>query len=287
MDGYLLWTKKKITNNPNAIYVDGKLVLVVGPKGSHVVLEPATEVVLEDLKFLKRACTRLTACSDSFFVREDGTLRFDRNSKQVLIDGAIRPACNGGALPANGLLYLGPWQCDCNLSLIGRMAKCSAGDFQFDRIATEADRLEPGEGELESITPLVTSVGDWPTYRNNVHRTAGTKAHVAQSIVHKWEFIPQRAHLPTAPTSAGGLVFVSGHDGKARALDAATGELRWEFATSRPIRMSPTISAGRAYVGSGDGHVYALEAATGWLLWRFRAAPVERHIQVYGTLSST
>jgi hypothetical protein len=76
------------------------------------------------LGFMKRACTRLTACSDSFFVRGEGTLRYDRDAKKIMIDGAARPACNDGALPANGLLYIGPWQCDCNLSLIGRVAKC-------------------------------------------------------------------------------------------------------------------------------------------------------------------
>ena len=32
--GYLRWTKKKITNNPNVIHVDGKVVLGVGPDGS-------------------------------------------------------------------------------------------------------------------------------------------------------------------------------------------------------------------------------------------------------------
>ena len=51
-------------------------------------------------------------------------------------------ACNDGALPANGLLYLGPWQCDCNLSLIGNVARCSAGDFRFAVVATTAGRLE-------------------------------------------------------------------------------------------------------------------------------------------------
>jgi hypothetical protein len=40
----------------------------------------------------------------------------------VLIDGAARPACLEGAIPANGLLYVGPWACDCNLSLIGAIA---------------------------------------------------------------------------------------------------------------------------------------------------------------------
>ena len=76
-------------------------------------------------------------------------------------------------------------------------------------------------------------------------------------------------------------------DGKVRAIDAKTGEIRWIFATAGPIKMPPTVWESRAYVGAGDGYVYALEAATGRLLWRFRAAPVERHIMVYGNLCST
>ena len=130
-DGYMLWTKKKVTNNPNAIYLDGNVILGVGEKGSHVAVEPVSGEVVQNLNFLKRACTRLTACSDSLFVRGEGTLRFDRETGKVMIDGAARPACNDGALPANGMLYVGPWQCDCNLSLIGRLARCSAGDFRF------------------------------------------------------------------------------------------------------------------------------------------------------------
>src|SRR5207244_5017764 len=42
-----------------------------------------------------------------------------------------------------------------------------------------------------------------------------------------------------------------------------------------------------SYVGSGDGWIYCLEAATGKTQWRFRAAPVERTMPVYGSLSST
>ena len=285
-DGYLLWTKKKVTNNPNALFVDGKVILGVGPGGSHVAIEPATGNVLEDLKFRKVSCTRLTGCSDSFFVRGEGTLRFDRSSKKLLIDGAVRPACNDGALPANGLLYLGPWQCDCNLSLIGSMAKCSAGDFRFDHVATEAERLERFENPDRAADFAITDL-DWPTYRADNRRSAGTTTNAAQSVPRHWEYSPKQPYLPSAPTSAGGLVFVSGDDGKVRALDSKTGQLRWEFSTAGEIKMPPTIADGRAYLGSGDGYVYALEAATGRALWRFRAAPVERHIMVYGRLSST
>jgi len=299
-DGSLLWTKKKITNNPNAIYVDGKTVLGVGPGGSHVVLDPVSGEVLEDLRFRKVSCTRLTATPDSFFCRGEGTLRFDRQTKKVLIDGGVRPACNDGAIPANGMLYLGPWQCDCNLQLIGAAAKCSAGDFRFDIEATEADRLELGKGDVGQVALFEVSEKDWPTYRANNRRTAGTKARLARPkpqpapagraappIIRRWQYVPRLAHVPSVPTAAGGLVFLSGEDGKVRALDAASGAVRWEFATPSPIKMPPSIAEGRAYVGSGDGYVYALEAATGRMLWRFRAAPIERHIMVYGSVAST
>jgi outer membrane protein assembly factor BamB len=300
-DGSLLWTKKKVTNNPNVISVDGKLVLGVGPGGNHVVVDPVSGEVEEDLQFRKVSCTRLTATPDSFFCRGEGTLRFDRATKRVLIDGAVRPACNDGAIPAGGMLYLGPWQCDCNLQLIGACGKCSAGDFWTgsDHVATDAERLEPGEGNVEQVAALEVTEQDWPTYRANNHRTAASKARLARPktqpgqappnrpITLRWQHLPQRAFVPSAPTAAGGLVFVSGEDGRVRALDAGTGEVRWAFATPAPVKMPPTISDGRAYVCSGDGFVYALEAATGRLLWRFRAAPVERHIMLFGNLGST
>ncbi|MCH2373376.1 MAG: PQQ-binding-like beta-propeller repeat protein [Planctomycetes bacterium] len=283
-DGKLLWTKKKFTNNPNAIYVDGNVVLGVGERGSHVMIKPASGEVLTDLKFNKTACTRLTASSDSFFVRGEGLLRFDRYFKKVLVDGAQRPACNDGALPANGLLYLGPWQCDCNLSLIGNVAKCSAGDFVFDRMASDTDRLELGSGST-NVTPLAP--GGWTTYRAGSNRNASTTAQIPTAVSKVWEHTPSVEYLPTVSVAAGGLVFLGGDDGKVRALDAKNGDMRWQFATLSPVKYPPTIANGRAYFGSGDGYVYALEAATGRLLWRFRAAPIDRQIMVYGNLSST
>ncbi|MHC4744533.1 MAG: outer membrane protein assembly factor BamB family protein [Planctomycetota bacterium] len=293
-NGKLLWQKKKITNNPNAIFVDKRAILGVGQGGNHVAIDPASGKVLDNLNFRKAACTRLTATPDSFFVRGEGTLRYDRASDKVLVDGAARPACNDGALPANGMLYLGPWACDCRLSLIGAIAKCSAGDFKFDHVATEDQRLELAPGDPQKVMTLKTAENDWPTYRANNHRTASTPARLARPDVPKdappapaWTYIPNQPCIPTPPVLAGGLVFVAGDDGFVRAINAKTGGIRWSYATAGPIKMPPTIWQGRAYVGSGDGYVYALEAATGRLIWRFRAAPVERRIMVYGRLCST
>lgn len=287
-DGRFLWTKKKISNNPNVLYVDGRVVLGIGPRASHLVLDPVSGEVQDDLGFRKAACTRLTASPDSFFCRGEGTLRYDRATGRVWIDGSVRPACNDGVIPANGLLYLGPWQCDCNLSLIGHMGRCSAGDFDFEPHAIESERLQVAARGGREVAALTLVAGDWPTYRGNNARSAGSKVELPRRrIVRQWEHRPPHPYTPSAPTAAGGLVFVAGDDGKVRALDGSTGALRWEYATPGPIKSPPTIDAGRAYFGSGDGHVYALEAASGELLWRFRAAPVERYIMVYGFLSST
>lgn len=289
-DGALLWTKKKFTNNPNAIYIDGKVILGVGTRGNHAVVDPVTGEISKEYNFRKAACTRLTACPDSLFVRGEGTLRFDRDSEKVLIDGAARPACNDGALPANGLLYLGPWSCDCNLSLIGAMAQCSAGDFAFDAVDNPQLRWQRGDINADQVSPLPATPGDWPTYRADNARTASTSTRLANPNtpgVPRWVYAPAKPYVPTPPVNAGEMVFVGGSDGKVRALDAQTGKLRWQFATNGPIKASPTIWDSRVYVGSGDGNVYAVEADSGRLLWRFRAAPQNRLIMVYGNLCST
>ncbi len=286
-DGKLLWKKPKITNNPNAIFVDDNVILAVGPEASHVVVEPKSGDVLANLGFKKVACTRLTASMDSFFCRGEGMLRFDRYFGKVLVDGAARPACNDGAMPANGLLYLGPWQCDCNLSLIGNVAKCSAGDFKFDYVASDQERLERSNGAGE-VAEFPVSPSDWPTYRGGSHRGARSAASIAASAEQsKWTYQGEIAHRPSVAAAANGSLFFAGDDGVVRSLDAASGRVLWEFATGGPVKYPPTIAAGRAFFGSGDGYAYALEASSGKLLWRFRAAPIERHIMVYGTLGST
>ncbi len=288
-DGSRLWHQKKTSNNPNMIYLDGKLLVGIGAEGKTLVLEPLTGEIIEDLGFKKRSCARLTATPDSFFCRgwPEGLTRYDREEKKFLFNGAFRPSCNDGVIGANGLLYMGPWACDCNLSLMGRVSLCSAGDFQVQLKTEEKDHLYTTREDLSTVEELSLSDNDWNTYRGNNDRTASTNVSVSGKTSKIWEFKPNAAFKPTTPVAAGGIVFVCGDDGVVRALDAANGQPKWNFMTAGPILQPPTIWEGRAYVGSGDGYIYALEAATGELLWRFRAAPSERRIPVYGSLCST
>ena len=236
-DGKFLWKKDKVTNNPNAIFVDGKFILGVGERGSHVVIDPVTGTEEENLGFFKRACTRLTASTDSLFCRGEGTLRFDRETKKVLVDGTARPGCNDGALPANGMLYLGPWQCDCNLSIIGHLARTSAGDFRFDHSAKESNRLERS-ADFESVKTVPASGKEWVTFRGDNRRSGSTSVRVTLPNTQKWNYQPLRPYVPSTPTAAGDLVFMAGEDGKVRAIDASSGKLKWDYLTPAPSGVS-------------------------------------------------
>ncbi len=288
-DGRLLWTRPKTTNNPNMLYADEKLLVGIGPGGNTLVLEPLTGETVKDLGFAKRSCARLTATPDSFFCRciPEGLTRYDRSTGIISFNGAMRPACNDGVIAANGMLYLGPWLCDCNLSLMATFGLCSAGEFRVEEEDPVSQRLEVSEAG-DSVAPFPEiSAEDWPTYRASNSRNACSAATVSASPKPQWTYRPPASFRPSAPTAAGELVFLCGDDGKVRALEAGTGALKWSFATAGPITQPPTIWQGRAFVGSGDGVVYCLEAATGRLLWRFRAAPVERRIMMYDRLCST
>lgn len=295
-DGRMLWSRPKTSNNPNVIYLDGFVLAGLGEEGTTLAFDPLTGEILDNLGFKKRSCVRLTATPDSLFVRgyPEGLTRYDRATKRVQYDGSVRPACNDGAIGANGLLYVGPWLCDCNLSLIGAVTLSSAGDF--DPGAVQGERVYVAENTAVAAATAADD-RDWSAYRAGTSHNGASAASVSPALLPLWvwkegvnheEALDDRETFrPTAPTAAAGFVFVGGGDGGVRALDVATGELRWRFATAGAIMQPPTYWEGRVFVGSGDGYVYALEAATGRLLWKFRAAPIERRTMVYGALAST
>jgi outer membrane protein assembly factor BamB len=258
------------------------------------------------------SCARATACPDGIFYRgAQGTLRLDPATGRIQHLALMRPTCTDGVTIAGGHLYWWPWQCGgCNLSLLGVVCVGPAGDFQFGRDASDPERLEVMVEDVNRVAPLPESPGDWPTFRpeglnwpeNGENGVRPQREDIkgsdpifpvfrprAEPQTAQWEQDLRLAPgvVPTAPTTAGGLVFIAAADGVVRCLDAASGQVRWTAATGGPIRFPPTIWKGRSYVGSGDGWAYCLEAATGKPLWRFRAAPVERKIAFAGSLSST
>jgi outer membrane protein assembly factor BamB len=79
----------------------------------------------------------------------------------------------------------------------------------------------------------------------------------------------------SSPAVADGTVYFGSSDGNVYALDAASGALRWKFATGGVVHASPALANGALYIGSWDTWFYALDAATGKEKWRFKTGEDE------------
>jgi outer membrane protein assembly factor BamB len=88
--------------------------------------------------------------------------------------------------------------------------------------------------------------------------------------------IPRTERMPdpfdvftSSPAIANNTVYIGSGDQNVYALDAATGALKWTFATGDVVHASPAIADGTVYIGSWDRNVYAIDAASGREKWRY------------------
>jgi len=126
---------------------------------------------------------------------------------------------------------------------------------------------------------------DWPTYRHDPARTGATQAAVPPELS-----VLREARLGgqlSSPVVAEGLALVaSARDHSIHAVDAATGQERWQFTAEGGVDSPPTIAAGLVVFGCADGWVYCLRAAEGALVWRSLVAPQERRVVAFGRVES-
>ncbi|MBM4033774.1 MAG: hypothetical protein FJ291_18605 [Planctomycetes bacterium] len=235
----------------------------------------------------RRGCTIATGSVDSVFYRAaEGTVRVDLATGRAEHIAPMRPPCYEGVIVADGMLHWGAWKCRCPLSLYGHVAlapAARAGVAQASGLwPTGETPVPPGTVEKLAVRP-----GDWPCPMGDNQRRCVTPIAMPGRVKQQWTAALPDAGRPTAPVTAGGLAFVGYENGVLRALDAATGQVRWQAYTAGPVYVAPAVWEGRLYAGSADGRVYAFEAATGRCLWAFRAAPAERWIPVLGKLIST
>lgn len=286
-DGHLLW---QLPHGNYQLVLRDEGLYALGRTGPSRLFDPLTGEARAHLDCLRGNCTRVTGTIDSIFGRghdHAGTLRVRVSDNQPRRIAPMRPDCHDGVIAAGGMVYWGPWMCDCSLSLVGNIALAPAGDFPFERKAVESERLEAGADAAIALKPLSVKPGDWPTYRADNQRSSATAGQIPTKPKLTWRYQPLAGVDSTAPVTAGGLAFVAGSDGTVRAFNAATGETVWKAYTAGPILFPPTIHENRLFIGSSDGWLYAFEAATGKQLWRFRVTPVERKISTYGRLTST
>lgn len=192
-----------------------------------------------------------------------------------------RGTCSMGPLPCNGLIYCGPWACQChlptglhNFNAFYTDEPSLLTDGQVVEVVREV-RLEKGPafGSAPESAGGTPDASEWPTYRQDGRRYAGTAATVpAKGLKSLWKSKLNTA--VSAPVVAGGRVFIAETDRHLlRALDAASGEFLWEHIAGGRIDSPPTYYRGLLIFGSRDGWVQCVRASDGALCWRFRDLP--------------
>jgi len=197
-----------------------------------------------------------------------------------------RGACQYGVMPANGLLYTPPHPCTCyNASKMnGFFAYSSRKEAGWaDKTITRLHK-GPAFGKTRNTKYEIRNE-DWPTYRHDNARSGCSSTPVAERLAVAWRReVPGRL---SAPTSAGGKVFVSAVDRHmVYALDLETGKELWSYVAGGRVDSPPTYWKGRVYFGSADSSIQCLNAADGALVWRFLAAPEQTSIVAWDQLES-
>ncbi|MFA6334609.1 MAG: PQQ-binding-like beta-propeller repeat protein [Bacteroidales bacterium] len=85
-----------------------------------------------------------------------------------------------------------------------------------------------------------------------------------------WE-VQDNYDIGDAAVLAKGMVYYANTAGVVKALDAATGKMRWSYATRGKIFSTPAIAEGYLVIGSSDENIYCLDARLGELIWKVKA----------------
>ena len=297
-DGKMLWKKKTIGGSYRAL-----TALPVGGLwvGAGAPMDLKTGEVAAGPKFISSGCGPTTAIP-GYLITCFGSVADMKTGAMIRYDD-IKSPCDVGSLVAEGMMITVPSECGCNYEVKGYRVLSSAGSLRPHTAPNWKERLtvlDPAEPK-----PLDLSDADWPTYRRDPQRSAGSAATVGAEPKILWQWKPAGAapycatftpgsaprtaadFMATAPVAAAGYVWFGSHDGVVRCVKAADGKEVWNFPTGAMLFAPPTIWNGRALVGGGDGRIYCLDAATGRCLWQLMAAPMDRRVFWFGHLIST
>ncbi|MCH7990144.1 MAG: PQQ-binding-like beta-propeller repeat protein, partial [Planctomycetes bacterium] len=293
-DGYFLWEAETNSgyNSPPDVFIIDDLVWLKGPqmRGLDLMTGQVRKTLQTTKGYMHPRCYRNKATDRFFLLGNQGVQFVDRNSKEASLHHWLRGTCQYGIMPANGLLYVTPDSCACNMKskLSGFWAIESDTGRQTMQERLQQNRFVKGpafgrvnagrqSAERESET--------WPVYRHDSSRSGITHSTVGSDLKPAWK--ADIGGKLSGVTASGGLVFVSSIDEHTvYALDRETGKTAWTYTTGSRVDSPPTIYKGMALFGSADGWVYALRAVDGELVWRFRAAPDEKLTFVNGQLES-
>ncbi|MGM0490929.1 MAG: PQQ-binding-like beta-propeller repeat protein [Planctomycetota bacterium] len=231
-------------------------------------------------------CYRNKATEKYYLMGEEGIEYIDFETGETDIHYWLRGACRYGIMPANGLIYVPPHNCGCYLgTLVHGLVALKAGS-SIPNGHEMADRLARGPAYGSGSRPAKTAgPADWPMFRHDPMRSCGAPVRLPKKLAPKWTSAPGGQLTP--PVIVGDQVFLASRDTcQLYGLNAANGELEWQFAADGPINAPPTFSEGCLVFGSRAGTLYAVTADEGQLMWRLRAGPARVRVSAFGRLES-
>ncbi len=82
--------------------------------------------------------------------------------------------------------------------------------------------------------------------------------------------------VKSAPAYYGGVLYVGDYGGYMNAVDAKTGDVKWQsdslgqgFGTSGAFYSTPAVAFGRVYAGNNDNRVYSFDRKDGTIAWTY------------------
>jgi alcohol dehydrogenase (cytochrome c) len=133
------------------------------------------------------------------------------------------------------------------------------------RPVTEAMLTNVGEGEWLAWRRTYDAFGFSPLKK--ITRANANDLRVA------WTWSLPNGPNQSTPLVHDGVLFVHSYGDKVQALDAATGDLLWQYSRRLPPGVAPSVKRGisiygsRIFVPTSDAHVVALDVKTGKVVW--------------------
>lgn len=197
-----------------------------------------------------------------------GTVYFGSGDQHVYaldaITGALRwsfatsDVIHASPAVADGVVYIGSW--DRNLYALEALT----GRERW-RYVTGNDTLIYNQIGIASSAAVVDGTVFVGARDGHFHAVD------ARTGALRWKHDNQGGWTIASPAVLDGVVYFPTSDGRRfKALDAATGEVRFNLQNNAISFSSPAIAAGTAYYGSSDGFLNAVRLRDGTLLGRFQ-----------------
>lgn len=152
-------------------------------------------------------------------------------------------------------------------ALLGMLAAAIATLLGFWVHSPPPSSMPSGATSISSAS----APGEWAMDGHNLaHTRSIPQFHTPISGRLKWSVSLDALSL-TAPVVADGTIYLATGDGRALALNAATGAQQWQREVGSPADSSPALAGDSLYLALRDRRLLALDRATGEAMWTFVA----------------